>query len=132
MRRWYGWVAGCALAAGSCAAGPEAAAPRTLVDAWREAGRVLPAGAARTQYLALAAQASAQAARLHEAEATAFGALGRVAERHNADRRELYAPLAKLAGQRRELLLAYAQTRLAMRGAVTPAQWATVVQAVHR
>lgn len=120
-----------AAAAVSCAAAPERTERRTLVDAWREAGRALPAGTARARYLELAATATTQAAALREAESDAFDAVARLAERHNVSRAELYGPLAKLQATRRTQLLGYARTRLAMRTALSEAEWTTVVKAVR-
>lgn len=127
--RWL-WVLPLLWPLTSCVAGPEARPPRSLVDAWREAGAVLPAGRARTTYDRLAADAAAHADRLRAAERDAFDALATAGERHDAGRDALYAPLGALAERRRAILRDYAATRLAMRHALTPAQWADVVRAV--
>ena len=122
MRRG-GWLVSAVLVA-ACAAAPETAVPRSLPDAWREAGQALPAGEARTAYDRAATDAVAQAERLRAAERRAFAALVHAGERHAASRAELYAPLATLAEERRAILRDYARARLAMRAAVTPASTA--------
>lgn len=128
-----GWWAVVMMAAAtvSCAAAPDRTERRTLVDAWREAGQALPQGEARARYLELAETATTQAAALREAEAGAFDAVARLAERHTVGRADLYGPLATLQSTRRTHLLGYARTRLAMRAALTEAEWTTVVKAVR-
>jgi hypothetical protein len=114
----------------SCAAAPERTRPRQLADAWLEAGAALPNGASRTLYLRLAGEAVAQTENLRRAELEAVAALAG-ADGHGASRSSLYAPLERLARRRRALLSDYARTRLAMREAVTEAEWASVVKAVR-
>lgn len=127
-----GWAAvalGCALSS-SCAGGPAPARPRHVADAWLEAGAALPPGASRTMYLRLAEQAVAQVGGLRRAELEAFAALA-TADGHGASRSSLYAPLDALAQRRRATLLDYARTRLAMREALSEAEWTAVVKAVR-
>ncbi|MHC5019164.1 MAG: hypothetical protein ACYTGX_03420 [Planctomycetota bacterium] len=129
--RWATAAAlGVCAALGSCAAAPQESRPRHLADAWLEAGAVLPAGASRTLYARLAGQAVAQVQNLRRAELEAVAALA-VSDGHGASRSSLYVPLERLAQRRRALLADYARTRLAMREAVTEAEWARVVKAVR-
>jgi len=125
-------VAGLALAGWSCASGPEVSARREFPAIWRDAGRALPTGAARTRYLELAERAVAEAEALRDAEASAFRGLVTAGERHDVSRGELYAPFDELAEQRKERLMAYARHRMAMREALTADEWGAVLQAVKR
>ena len=132
MRRWMVMVAAVLPAMlGSCTTAPEPRAPRTIVEAWREAGRTLPAGAARDTYLRLAEEAVKASEGVRAAEIAALRGLLK-SDRHDASRADLYKPFGALALRRQAALQEYASTRVAMRGALSAEEWVTVVKAVRR
>ncbi len=130
MATWAAGLGALALVGWACASAPEVPERREIPALWRDAGRVLPAGEARNAYLEAADAAVAEAAQLRRDEAAAFAEATTVGERHDVSRDELYAPFGKLAGTRRERLMAYARHRMAMRRALSADEWTQVVKAV--